>query len=113
MMGYLEVRQLLCNPANFATTGASVVLGRMIDAVPVGGDRGAIVTDMIGGFSVQGGACVVGCLGINQSLREGGGLGATAIEVGVGSPGVSGGAGVSQKIPITIPVGGNSGSKTK
>lgn len=74
----------------------SVVVGRVITDVPPGKTRDQTVSDMLNGGSVQTGACLGGgCVGVNQSLGPIGSNPATAIEVGVGTPGISVGTGAN------------------
>lgn len=79
--------------------GASVTLGRMLDAPPKDTERGEAVSNMLGGSSAQTAVCAGGiCAGVNQSIGKPGQR-PTAVEIGIGTPGVSSGVGVS--LPVS------------
>jgi hypothetical protein len=86
--------------ANLAPgAGVSAVAGRMITDVPTNENRADVVSKMLDGGSVQTGACIAGgCLGVNQSLGPKGTNPPTAIEIGVGTPGISVGTGASVNV---------------
>jgi len=74
----------------------SVVVGRVIDGPQNPAARAEQVSEMLKGGSVQMGVCLGGgCVGVNQSLGPIGSNPATAIEVGVGTPGISVGTGAN------------------
>jgi hypothetical protein len=81
--------------------GGSVTLGRMLDAPPKETERGDAVSDMLRGASAQTSVCVGGvCAGVNQSIAKPGER-PTAVEIGIGTPGISTGIGVSLPVPGT------------
>jgi filamentous hemagglutinin len=88
--------------SNISTgAGASVTLGRMLDAPPKETERGETVSDMLRGASAQTTVCAAGlCAGVNQSIAQPGER-PTAVEVGFGTPGISTGVGVSLPVPGT------------
>jgi filamentous hemagglutinin len=77
----------------------SVVVGKIITDVPPTETRAKAVSEMLGGGSVQAGACVAGiCGGVNQSMGAVGSNPPTAVEVGLGTPGLSVGTGASVNV---------------
>jgi len=81
--------------------GGSITFGRMLDAPPLDASRGDAASNMLGGASAQSAVCAGGlCLGINQSIAKPNER-PTAVEFGVGTPGVSAGVGVSIPVPGT------------
>jgi hypothetical protein len=79
----------------YITPGVSVnsVVGTLLTETPPEKTRSETVSDMLGGGSAQVGACIAGvCMGINQSM----GINPpTAVEIGIGTPGISVGGGAS------------------
>ena len=76
--------------------GASFVLGRVLRTEHDADARAELVSNMLSGASLQGSYCTAGfCVGLNKSIAPGTSNPATAFEIGIGTPGVSAGAGAS------------------
>jgi filamentous hemagglutinin len=76
--------------------GGSLVVGRMLHGETDPIKRARLVADMLRGASIQSSICASGfCAGINQSIGPKESNPATAVELGIGTPGISVGAGAS------------------
>ena len=79
--------------------GVSIVGGKMIGGLVDVSRRADTVTNMLGGGGIQGTICTGGiCGGINQSFGPVGSNPASAVELGIGTPGISGGVGAAVQL---------------
>ncbi|CAN7756650.1 hemagglutinin repeat-containing protein [Pseudorhodoferax sp. LjRoot39] len=76
--------------------GSSIVVGRILQEETDPNKRAELISKTLGGASAQTSFCAAGlCAGINQSIGPKESNPATAVEFGIGTPGISGGVGIS------------------